>query len=109
MLLATGIAQVSLEVRLESNVFVPTDGTTLAVARSAGQSTRALIAAAAGEQKALMVSGLTTVPAGSRLDYTIVVAEWHLVPSRERKRARFHDAIAAVHGDGHACRGLRGE
>jgi hypothetical protein len=72
MLLATGIAQVSLDVRLESNVFVPTDGTTLAVARSAGQSTRALIAAVAGEQKALMVSGLTTVPAGSRLDYTIV-------------------------------------
>ena len=72
MLLATGIAQVALDVRLESNVFVPADGTTLAVARSAGQSTRALIAAVAGDQKTLMVSGLTTVPAGGRLDYTIV-------------------------------------
>ena len=72
MLLATGIAQVALDVRLESNVFVPADGTTLAVARSTGQSTRALIAAVAGDQKTLMVSGLTTVPAGSGLDYTIV-------------------------------------
>ena len=71
MLLATGIAQVALDVRLESNVFVPADGTTLAVARSTGQSTRALIAAVAGDQKTLMVSGLTTVPAGSGLDYTI--------------------------------------
>jgi YD repeat-containing protein len=72
LLLATGIAQVSFDARLESNVFVP-DGTTLAVARSAGQSTRLLIAAVAGDQKALMVSGLTTVPAGGRLDYTIAL------------------------------------
>jgi YD repeat-containing protein len=71
LLLGTGIAQVSLDARLERNEFVPTAGTTLSVARSVGQSTRLLLAAVAGDQKALMVSGLNTVPAGGRLDYTI--------------------------------------
>ena len=52
LLLRTGIAQVSLDARLELNSFVPANGTTLAVARSAGQSTRALIAGVAGDQKA---------------------------------------------------------
>ena len=71
MWLGTGIAQVSLDARLEANAFVPADGKTLAIARSAGQSTRTLIAAVAGEQKALMVSGLATLPAGNSLGYTI--------------------------------------
>ncbi len=73
MLLATGIAQVSLDARLEHNVFVPSDGTTLAVARNVGQSMRALIAAVAGDQKALMVASLATVPLDGRLDYTITL------------------------------------
>ena len=73
LLLAAGIAQVSLDARLETNDFIPVAGSTLSVARSAGQSTRMLIAALAGDQTALMVSGLTTVPAGSRLDYTIAL------------------------------------
>ncbi len=37
------------------------------------------------------------------------LSEWHHVPHGERKRARLHDATAAVHGDGHACRGFHGE
>jgi YD repeat-containing protein len=73
VLLGTGIAQVSLDLRLETNRLVPADGTTLAVARSAGQTTRALIAAVAGEQSALMVSGMTIAPAGTGLDYTIAL------------------------------------
>ena len=73
LLLRTGIAQVSLDAKLETNAFVPADGTTLSVARSAGQSTRALIAGVAGEQKALMVSGLVTVPANNNLDVTVAL------------------------------------
>ena len=49
------------------------DGTTLSIARSAGQSTRALIAGVAGEQKALMVSELVTVPANNGLDVTVAL------------------------------------
>jgi len=52
---------------------IPAAGTPLSVARSGGQSTRSLIAAVAGDQKALMVSGLNTVPAGNWLDYTIAL------------------------------------
>ena len=73
LLLRTGLAQVSLDARLETNPFLPADGTTLAFARSAGQSTRALIAGVAGEQKALLVSGLVTVPAGNTLDITVAL------------------------------------
>ena len=72
MLLGTGMAQVSLDARLEANVFVPADGT-MAIARSAGQSTRALIAAVAGDQKALLVSALATLPVGGSLDWTIAL------------------------------------
>ena len=73
MLLGTGIAQVSLDARLEINAVVPADGTALAIARSAGQSTRALIAATAGDPKALTVSTLAIVPAGGTLDWTIAL------------------------------------
>ena len=73
LLLRTGIAQVSLDAKLETNAFVPADGTTLSIARSAGQSARALIAGVAGEQKALMVSGLVTVPANNSLDVTVAL------------------------------------
>ena len=73
LLLRTGIAQLSLDAKLETNAFVPSDGTTLSIARSAGQSTRALIAGVAGEQKALMVSELTTVPANNGLDVTVAL------------------------------------
>ncbi len=73
MLLRTGLAQVALDTKLETNPVVPADGTTLAVTRSAGQSTRAVFAAVAGEQKAMMVAGLVTTPAGGGLDYTIAL------------------------------------
>ncbi len=73
VLLGAGLAQVALDLRLESNRLVPADGTTLAVARNAGQTTRALIAAVAGEQKALTISGMTIAPAGTALDYTIAL------------------------------------
>jgi hypothetical protein len=72
MLLGTGIAQVSLDARLESNAVVPADGT-LAIARSSGQSTRVLIPAVAGEQKALQVSALAILPAGGNLEWTIAL------------------------------------
>ena len=72
VLLATGNAQVGCDVRLEANRFVPADGTTLAVTRGIGQTTRALIAAVIGEQKAVMVSEMNTVPATS-LGYTIAL------------------------------------
>ncbi len=65
VLLRSGITQVSLEARLEANVVIPVDGSTAVTTRSAGQTTRALIAAMAGDQKALMVSSLTTLPATS--------------------------------------------
>jgi len=71
LLLDTGIAQVSLDARLETNAFVPAVGTTSVGIRGAGQSARALIAAVAGDQKALMVSALATLPAGDSLDYAI--------------------------------------
>ncbi len=71
--IGTGLAQATFDVKLETNAFLPADGTTLAVMRSAGQSTRALIAAAAGDQKAMMISGLVTTPAGGNLDYTIAL------------------------------------
>ena len=71
VLLGGGIAQVSLDARLESNRIVPADGTTLGIARSAGQTTRALIAAVAGEQKALMISGMTIAPVGTSVDFAI--------------------------------------
>ncbi len=73
MLLRTGLAQVTLDAKLETNAFVPANGSTLSVTRSAGQSTRALIAAVAGEQKAMMVAGLVTAPAAGSLDYTIAL------------------------------------
>ena len=73
LLLRTGLAQVSLDAKIETNRFVPTDAAPLDFARSAGQSTRALIAGVAGEQKAFMVSGLVTTPANSWLDITIAL------------------------------------
>ena len=68
VLLGTGSAQVSLDARLETNRAIPADGTALAIARTAGQTTRALIAAVAGEQKALTISRFATTPAGSNLE-----------------------------------------
>jgi hypothetical protein len=73
LLLGTGNAQVSMDARLESNRVIPADGTALPIARTAGQTARALIAAVAGEQKALTISGLATSPAGSNLEYTIAL------------------------------------
>ena len=71
LLVATGAAQVSLDVMLETNRIVPADGTSLAVSRRTGQTTRALIPATAGDQKALVVSALSTGPSGVNLDWTI--------------------------------------
>ncbi len=71
IVLRSGTTQVSLDARLEANRFIPGDGSTLAVTRGAGQSTRALIAGAAGEQKALSVAYLATVPAGTSLAYEV--------------------------------------
>ena len=73
VLLATGIAQVQCDVRLEANRVIPTDGTTLAVTRSVGQTTRALIAAVTGEQKAFMVSEMSALPAAINLNYGIAL------------------------------------
>jgi len=73
LMLRTGIAQVSLDAKLELNSYVPANGTSLAVTRSAGQSTRALIAGVAGDQKALMVSQMVTTPAGNPMDVTIAL------------------------------------
>ena len=73
LLLRTGLAQVSLDAKLETNRFVPTDATPLDFARSTGQSTRALLAGVAGEQKALMVAGLVTAPVNTPLDITIAL------------------------------------
>jgi hypothetical protein len=71
ILLRSATTQVSLDARLETNLVIPGDGSLLAVARSAGQSTRALIAAVAGEQKALMVAAMASLPAGARLDFEL--------------------------------------
>ena len=73
LLLRTGLAQVSLDARVESSRFVPTDAAPLEFARTAGQSTRVLIAAVAGEQKAFTVSGLSVVPANSLLDVQVLL------------------------------------
>ncbi len=73
VLLRTGITQVSMDARLETNLIVPAAGSTAVTTRSAGQTTRALIAATAGDRKALMVSALTTVPAETSLAYTIAL------------------------------------
>ena len=73
LLLRTGLAQVSLDAKIETNRFVPNDAVPLDFTRSAGQSTRALIAASAGEQKALMVSGLTMTPPIGSLDVQILL------------------------------------
>jgi len=73
VLLGTGGAQVSLDARLESNRFIPADGTALTVARTTGQTTRALIAAVAGDAKALTISGVATTPANANLEFTIAL------------------------------------
>ena len=73
LLLRSGIAQASLDAKLETNRLIPADGTTLAVVRSSGQSERVLIAASAGDQKALMVSGLAMMPAGNTLDINVAL------------------------------------
>ena len=75
LMLRTGIAQVSLDAKLELNSFIPANGTSLAVARSAGQSTRALISGVAGDQKALTVSGIVTTPAGNSMEVTIALPD----------------------------------
>jgi hypothetical protein len=90
MLLRTGLAQVALDAKLETNPFVPADGSTLSVTRSAGQSTRALIAAVAGEQKAMMVAGLVTAPVGGTLDCTIAL------PSGSTFRRSFVGGLGAT-------------
>jgi hypothetical protein len=73
LLLRTGLAQVSLDTKVETNRFVSTDAPPLDFARGAAQSTRVLIAAVAGEQKALMVAGLATTPANATLDVQILL------------------------------------
>ena len=73
VLLRTGLAQLSLDAKLESNRFLPTDSASVEFARSAGQSTRALIAGVAGEQKAFMVSGFATTPVNGTLDVQILL------------------------------------
>ena len=73
VLLRSGITQVSLDARLETNLFIPVDRSMAVAARSVGQTTRALIAAMAGDQKALMVSALSTLPAATSLGYTIAL------------------------------------
>ena len=71
IVLRSGTTQVSLDARLEVNRFIPGDGSPLAVTRGAGQSTRVLIAGVAGEQKALSMADLATVPAGTSLAYEV--------------------------------------
>ncbi|MEO8306261.1 MAG: IPT/TIG domain-containing protein [Betaproteobacteria bacterium] len=68
----SGTTQVSLDARLETNRFIPGDGSSIATTRGSGQSTRALIAAVAGEQKALMVSTMANAPVGTSLNYEVV-------------------------------------
>ena len=79
LLLRTGLAQVSLDAKVETNRFVPTDAASLDFARSAAQSTRVLISAVAGEQRALMVSGLATTPANGTLEGQILLPNGSLV------------------------------
>ena len=71
VVMRSGSTQVSLDARLESNRVLPGDGSAIAVTRGAGQSTRVLGTAVAGEQKALMVSAMANVPAGTSLNYEI--------------------------------------
>ena len=71
LLLDAGIAQVSLDARRETNAFVPAGGTTALRIPDARQSARMLIAAVAGDQRALLVSALATVPANDNLDCAI--------------------------------------
>ena len=73
LLLRTGLAQVSLDAKLETNRFVPTDAAPLEFARGPGQSTRALMPGVAGEQKAFMVSGLSFTPASGVLDVQLLL------------------------------------
>jgi len=73
LLLRTGLAQVSLEAKLETNRFLPTDAAPLDFARVTGQSTRALIAGVVNEQKAIMVAGLAITPATGPLDVYILL------------------------------------
>jgi len=62
LLLRTGLAQFSLDARVETNRLVATDGPSLDFARSYGQSTRVLIAGVAEEQQAVMASRLFVDP-----------------------------------------------
>jgi len=73
LMLRTGLSQVSLDARAETNRVVPTDGPPLDFARGPGQSTRVLIAGVAGEQKAFMVAGLSTNPANGILDVQLML------------------------------------
>jgi len=73
LLLRSGLSQVSLDARAETNRFVPTDGPPLDFVRGSGQSTRVLIAGVAGEQKAFMVAGLSTNPANGILDVQLML------------------------------------
>ena len=73
VLLSVGITQVSLVARLETNLVIPVDASMAVTTRSVGQTTRALIAAVAGDQKALMVSALATLPAATSVGYTIAL------------------------------------
>jgi hypothetical protein len=73
LLLRTGLAQVSFDAKLETNRFIPTDAPPLEFARAPGQSTRALIAGTAGEQKAFMVSGLSISPSTYGIDVSIAL------------------------------------
>jgi hypothetical protein len=69
VLLKSGTAQVSLDARLETNRTLAGDGSTLAVATGAAQSTRVLFTGVAGEQKALSIAALASDPAGVSLSY----------------------------------------
>ena len=69
--LRSGATQVSLDAQLETSRLIPGDGSMLDVARGVGQSARALISAAGGEQRALMVSGIANAPVGTAIDWTV--------------------------------------
>jgi hypothetical protein len=73
VLLKSGITQVSLDARLETNRALAGDGSALVAASGAGQSTRVLFAGVAGEQKAVSFAALASDPAATSLSYLITL------------------------------------
>lgn len=73
LLLSPGVATASVDAKLETNRTVPLDGTSLALSAGPGQSARALMAGVAADQRAMMVSGMTTAPAGQSLSFSIAL------------------------------------